>query len=108
MRVELLGAINYDKLASYMDKRVEGIVSDNNSILECIIGLKEKNLCTPENVELIDDIIYYLKNHSDGEIAESYAKGLKSIKESFYKSRADVSKTIKEFEDMINTQNEEY
>ena len=95
MRVELLGAINYDKLASYMDKRVDGIVSDNNSILECINGLKEKNLCTPENIGLIDDVIYYLEDKSNGDIKETYIKGLIDIKESFFKSRDEVDKAIK-------------
>lgn len=107
MRVELLGAINYDKLASYMDKRVEQLVSDNNSILESVTKLKDKNLCTPENIGLIDDIIFYLTNNANGDITESYIKDLKRIKESFYKNREDIEAAIKLFRKNIKSNNED-
>ena len=105
MRVELLGAINYDKLASYMDKRVEGIVRDNNSMLDYITLLSNNNLCTEENVSLIDDVINYL-SISDTETMSSYVEALKNIKESFYKSREDLRDAVGWFKKIITEQNE--
>ena len=105
MKVELLGAINYDKLAQYMEKRVAGIVSDNDTLVEYLENIAQNNLCTSDNIGLVDDLISYINDNAGDDVKDSYVDALNNLKDSFYQNREGVNNSIKEIKGLISETN---
>lgn len=59
MKIELLGALDYNKLETYLNNRVGEVIQGNNSFIEYLDKIKEEvKKCSPK--EIVDQIKYYL------------------------------------------------
>ena len=125
MKVELIGAIDFKKLASFLDKRVGEIIEDSNLLNDYLDVLEENNDSNVDTyIKLLDNIINYLENNSQGKqipimtkilnavtsnqrkdilgevkaFKEDLAKGKKDVKKDFHRLRKLVDEQIKGLE----------
>ena len=59
MKIELLGALDYNKLEIYLNNRVGEVIQNNNSFIKYLDKIKEKE-STISVKEIIDQVKYYL------------------------------------------------
>ena len=80
MKVELIGAIDFKKLASFLDKRVGEIIEDSNLLNDYLDVLEENNDSNVDTyIKLLDNIINYLENNSQGKQIPIMTKILNAV-----------------------------
>ena len=80
MKVELIGAIDFLKLAKFLDERVGEIIKDSSSLKEYLDLLSsDKTLNTDNSIKSIDKIIDYLENNSQGKNVSIITKVLNTV-----------------------------
>lgn len=103
MKVELIGAIDFKKLASFLDKRVGEIIDDSNSLKDYINVLDSKNVRnTDEYIEFLDHIINYLKGNSNGNISLM----TKIINAVTSKKRNSIIEYVESLKELVRTNGE--
>lgn len=96
MKVELIGAIDFKKLASFLDKRVGEIIDDSNALKD-YINLIEKGECSSvdEYISNLDNIINYLNNNSSGENISLMTKIINALSSKKKKNIVEQIESIK-------------
>ncbi len=89
MRIELVGAINYNELASYMNKRVETVIDNNNNI----IALLSKTIDHAVIINKINELEESLKE-DESEYGEYALSCLAQIKILLENHDADIANQI--------------
>lgn len=103
MKVELIGAIDFKKLASFLDKRVGEIIEDSNSLRDYINVLDSKNVRnTDEYIDFLDNIINYLKGNSNGNISLM----TKIINAVTSKKRNSIIEYVESLKELVRTNGE--
>lgn len=105
MKIELLGALDYEKLNKYLNEKVEELVSDNERISIYADALASSNLYNEENINLIDDLISYFEAKNT-EYNLEFVKNLNALKEAIYNKSSEISKTIEIIKKSLIEQND--
>lgn len=99
MKVELIGAIDFLKLAKFLDERVGEIIKDSDSLKEYLDLLSsDKTLNTDNSIKSIDKIIDYLENNSQGKNISLITKVLNTVCK---KQRKDLVSEIRNIRENI-------
>ena len=99
MKVELIGAIDFLKLAKFLDERVGEIIKDSSSLKEYLDLLSsDKTLNTDNSIKSIDKIIDYLENNSQGKNVSIITKVLNTVCK---KQRKDLVSEIRNIRENI-------
>lgn len=97
MKIELLGALDYNKLETYLNNRVGEVIQSNNSFIEYLDKLKEAgSKVTVKNV--VDQVKYYLDSIGVNP-SENFLTTLEHLdhQAKFYQGySSDIIKKIKE------------
>lgn len=120
MKVELIGAIDFKKLASFLDKRVGEIIEDSDFLKDYLdVMSSNKTYNTDSIIKSLDNIIDYLENNSKGKhislitkilnvVSKKQRRDLVSeirrVRENIAKGNVDNASDIMRLKDLINEQ----
>lgn len=100
MKVELIGAINFKKLASFLDKRVGEIIEDSITLSDYVSVLEGKeDANVSEYIEALDHIINYLNGNS----SENISLMTKIINAVTSKKRKSIIEYIESLKELVKT-----
>lgn len=93
MKVELIGALNYEKLGKYIEERIEEIIKRNESIVEYLSSIS-KNASSSDTIsELFNQTINYLRKYND-DVSENLLEEFVSLKERIINNKENISSNI--------------
>lgn len=85
MKIELLGALNYEKLSEYVNNEIKEIIDKTELVEDYIETLKNSKMYTPETIMNIDDVIEFIKVNVKEEDT-TLVDNLKELKTSIYEN----------------------
>lgn len=102
MKIELLGALDYNKLETYLNNRVGEVIQKNNSFIEYLDTIKDFDV---SGEDIINEVKHYLDsigiNPSDDVLIN-----LNALNDAKKKSGVKISETIKNIQNGLIDQND--